>query len=154
VYSVVLWAIAGASGLHVGEEYVVPGGFLRAIRSVAPSFTNAATPRFAVLVNATFLVLALIAASIGSRNVLFSLSIAALVGVNGAGHLLGSLRLRRYMPGTVTGAALYLPLAGTAFVLAVHDEHLALGTALAAAVLGVAWNAVPALYLITHAQQT
>ncbi len=152
VYSLVLWAIVGASMLHVGEEYLSPGGFLHAMREIAPGITGAATPRFAALVNGAFLMLVVVAASLGERSLLFSLSIAALVGVNGAGHCLGSLRLRRYMPGTLTGAALYVPLCVTAYAFAIRDEDLALGVGLAAAALGLGWNAVPALYLLLHTQ--
>jgi hypothetical protein len=152
VFSVALWAIVGASALHVVEEYFYPGGFLPAIREVAPSFTEAATPRFAILVNGVFLVLVVLAAAIGGRNLLFSLSIAALVGFNGVGHCLGSLRLRRYMPGTITGAALYLPLSVAAYALATRGENLGLAVAVAAAVVGLGWNAVPPLYLFIRAQ--
>jgi Protein of unknown function with HXXEE motif len=152
VYSVALWAIVAASVLHVGEEYVYPGGFLRAMRTIAPRLAAAATPRFAMLVNGLFLVLVVAAAAIGSRSLLFSLSIAALVGVNGLGHCLGSLRLRRYMPGTFTGAALYLPLCLVAFAFAARDEDLAVGTAVAGCALGIGWNGIPPLYLLGHAR--
>jgi Protein of unknown function with HXXEE motif len=152
VYGVALWAIVGASALHVGEEYLYPGGFLRAMRAVAPRFTGAATPWFAVLVNGAFLVLVVAAAAIGTRSLLFSLSIAALVGVNGAGHCLGSLRLRRYLPGTLTGAVLYLPLCATVYLFAVRDEDLGLVTGVAAGALGLGWNAIPGLYLFVRAQ--
>lgn len=151
MYSVTLWTIVGASALHVVEEYLYPGGFLCAIREVAPRFTGAATPRFAVLVNGVFLVLVVLAAAIGGRSLLFSLSIAGLVGINGLGHCLGSLRLRRYMPGTVTGAVLYLPLSLAAYAIAIREEDLGLKVAVAAGVLGLAWNAVPPLYLFIHA---
>lgn len=152
MYNVALWAIVAASVLHVGEEYVYPGGFLRAIRTVAPRLAAAATPRFAVLVNGLFLVLAVAAATIGPRSLFFSLSIAALVGANGLGHCLASLRLRRYMPGTFTGAGLYLPLCLIAFAFAARDEDLAVGTAVAACALGIGWNAIPPLYLLGHAR--
>jgi hypothetical protein len=152
MYGVALWAIVGASGLHICEEYVYPGGFLRAMRAVAPRFTRAATPRFAVVVNGAFLVLVLAAAAIGTRSLLFSLSIAALVCVNGIGHCVASLRLGRYMPGMLTGAALYLPLGVTAYAYAAREENLTLATAVAAGALGIAWNAIPALFLFAHAQ--
>jgi hypothetical protein len=152
VYSAVLWAILGAAALHVAEEYRYPGGFLAAMRAVAPRLAGAATPALAVLVNGAFLALVLAAAAIGTRSLLFSLSVAALVAVNGAGHCLGSLRLRRYLPGTVTGAALYLPLAAAAYIAAVRDEQVGLATAVAAGVLGIAWNALPALYLVIRVQ--
>jgi hypothetical protein len=56
------------------------------------------------------------------------------------------------MPGTLTGATLYLPLSLTAYVYAARDENLTLVTAVAAGALGIAWNAIPALYLFAHAQ--
>lgn len=152
MYGAVLWAIVGASALHVGEEYLLPGGFLRAMREVAPRFAGTATPRFAVLVNGAFLVLVILAAVIGGRALLFSLSVAALVGFNGVGHCLGSLRLRSYLPGTLTGVALYLPLSVLAYVVAIHKEHLALDVVVAASVLGLAWNAIPPVYLVIRAQ--
>jgi Protein of unknown function with HXXEE motif len=153
VYGVTLWAIVVASALHVGEEYFYPGGFLKAMRAVAPRFAAAATPRFAILVNGMFLVLVVAAAAIGAGSVLFSLSIAALVGVNGLAHCLASLRARRYVPGTITGAAAYLPLCVTAYVFAVCDEDLTLATGMAAGAFGVGWNATPPLYLLIRSQR-
>jgi hypothetical protein len=100
-----------------------------------------------VLVNGVFLVVVVFAAAIGEGSLLFSLSIAALIGLNGVGHCLGSLRFGRYLPGTLTGAALYVPLSVTAYAVAIHDEHVGLGIAVAASALGLGWNAIPPLYL-------
>lgn len=46
----------------------------------------------------------------------------------------------------------YLPLAALACVLAVRDDQLGLETAVGAGALGIAWNALPALYLLTDTQ--
>jgi hypothetical protein len=49
----------------------------------------------------------------------------------------------------LTGAALYVPLSVTAYAVAIHDEHVGLGIAVAAIALGLGWNAIPPLYLFT-----
>jgi hypothetical protein len=35
----------------------------------------------------------------------------------------------------------------TAYAVAIHDEHVGLGLAVAASALGLGWNAIPPLYL-------
>lgn len=42
----------------------------------------------------------------------------------------------------------YLPLAALACVLAVREDQLGLETAVGAGALGIAWNALPRLYLL------
>jgi hypothetical protein len=56
------------------------------------------------------------------------------------------------LPGTLTGVALYLPLSVLAYVVAMHEEHLALDVVVAASALGLAWNAIPPVYLVIRAQ--
>ena len=41
----VFWALTAASGAHVVEEYLWPGGFLEAAKKVAPDvFAHSSTP--------------------------------------------------------------------------------------------------------------
>jgi hypothetical protein len=143
----IFWAFLGASVLHVTEEYGYPGGFLAGLREASPAFAPAATARFAFVINALFLALCVVAALVGARCLWLGLSIAALMLWNTLLHLGTSLKLRRYMPGTVTAVALYIPLG-----LFAYERFLASGrldpTALAVSIaLGLAWNLVPIGYL-------
>jgi hypothetical protein len=105
-----------ASLLHVGEEYVWPGGFLSFLRRVAPSFTiGVATPGLAVVVNGLMVVGLVVAALVGPAVASVALSGAALVAVNGLGHLAAAVRTRGYAPGVVTGGLVSLPVAVAAY---------------------------------------
>ena len=66
-------------------------------------------------------------------------TLAAILGINAALHLLGSLVTRTYSPGSITAAFLYLPLALYAFRQVL--PRIARGTALRAVALGVAIHA-------------
>jgi ketosteroid isomerase-like protein len=106
------WIPLAAVVLHVFEEFVWPGGFTAWYHAYRPDVARTVTPRFMIVVNAILIVLAVLAGVIGvtPRGIVIWLTIAAVVGINGVWHLQATLRGRRYSPGVVTGALLYLPI--------------------------------------------
>jgi hypothetical protein len=132
-----------AAVLHILEEYVYPGGFPDFMKGMAPRFASSITTEFAVVINGGFLLLCLSAAVFGPSTPVFSLSIAALLFINGLTHFLGSLRLRGYAPGAITGVLLYMPLAVMAYSLFLRSGELSLGQLVLSILLGVAYQAVP-----------
>lgn len=148
---VVLWLVVAASLLHVGEEYAWPGGFLAFMRRVAPSFTTGvATPAFAVAINGLMILGLVVAALVGPAVPSFALSGAALIALNGLGHLAAAVRTRGYAPGTVTGGLVYLPVAAAAFVAFAVAGRLTVGVAVVSVLLGVAYNLVPLAWFGLH----
>jgi hypothetical protein len=152
--SVLMWAVAAASVLHVGEEYAWPGGFLGFMRQTVQRYasfiaTDVLTPRFALVINALFLTLVLVAAIIAPAAPVFTLSVAGLVGLNGLGHVLGSAVLRRYVPGAGTGLVLYLPLCLLAYA-AYLGHGVSVAVALLSLAVGAGWNAIPALAMVAR----
>jgi hypothetical protein len=108
----VLWLPAAAVAAHLFEEFVWPGGFAEWYRHYPPGYTVIVTPRFLVLMNAIFVVLALVPPVLGAteRGLAFWLVVAAIAAANAVFHLVATVRGRAYSPGIVTGVALYLPL--------------------------------------------
>ncbi len=152
--SVLMWAVAAASVLHVCEEYVWPGGFLGFMRQTVQRYAPLIAPavissRFALVINALFLTLVLVAAIIAPAAPVFTLSVAGLVGLNGLGHVLGSVFLRRYVPGAGTGLLLYLPLCLLAYAAYLGDG-VSVAAALLSLAVGAGWNAIPVLAMVAR----
>lgn len=143
----VFFAILGAAILHVPEEYVYPGGFSEFMRQMALPFAPFITPKFAAVFNGLFLLLCFVAALVGQKVPVFSLSIAGLCGINAMTHVLGAARARRYAPGLLTGVFLYLPLSVLAYYLAIRSGQLSVWQGIGSVLLGLAYQAVPLSYL-------
>ena len=143
----IFFVILAAAVLHVFEEYAWPGGFPAFMRRMAPRFAPAVTTPFAVVINGAFLLLCAIATLIGPAASVFGLSVAALLIVNGLTHIGSALRAGRYAPGLVTGVLLYLPLGAYAFYAALTSGWVSPRQALTAGLLGLAYAAVPVVWL-------
>jgi Protein of unknown function with HXXEE motif len=96
--------ILTVSIIHVIEEY--NGGFVDQMKQFVPGTDLS---QF-VSINMTFIVMCFIAVIVGSSNLVYSLSIAALLFINVLFHVEGSIRLRGYNAGLVTAVVLYLPV--------------------------------------------
>ena len=124
------WAPFGAAVLHIGEEFVYPGGFASWDREYRPSFRNSITPGLHFVVNALFLVVcasvaisgmpgaAIVVAGLRLRSAVPAslsvpgwLALAALLFSNAVFHAVGTYRTKRLSPGVRTGVLLYVPLA-------------------------------------------
>jgi Protein of unknown function with HXXEE motif len=145
------WIFAGfliASILHMVEEFFFPGGFMKVIKRVNPGFAEFVTVPAAIVINALQLVLCIIVLFVGRSNLSFSLSAASLLFINGLTHLGGSIRLRGYVPGVVTGSVIYLPLSVYAFYYFAASGELNILDGVTAAWLGMLYQMVPLAYFL------
>lgn len=140
-------AILVAAVLHVLEEYAWPGGFAVFMRRMIPRFAAAITTPFAVVINSAFLLVCASAAVVGPAAPVLRLSVAALLIANAWTHIAASVRAHRYAPGLVTGMLLYLPLGLYTFQVFLGKGWVTPRQALLAALLGLAFAAVPLLWL-------
>jgi len=136
-----------AAVIHVLEEYAYPGGFSDWMKRLNPKFAPWITTRFAVIINGLFLLLCAIGAAVASRSLVFSLSIASLLFFNGLIHLAGTIRTKRYAPGVISGALLYVPLSLYAVYLFAGTGRLTLAGGVIAGLLGVLYQVIPIGYL-------
>ena len=134
--------MAIASGLHVVEEYLYPGGFLRWLRSVFPR--TAPGSLGAIIIKGAFFCLALSPLfSNAQRTPIFSLSVAGLLLANGALHLIGTLVTRHYSPGTVTSVFCYFPTSIYSLLTIAPKWHMGVPQVIGAISLGVLWQLLP-----------
>jgi hypothetical protein len=139
----VFWAITAASGAHVVEEYLWPGGFLEAAKEAAPDmFAHSSVP-IVVGVNASMIIGCIFGALLRKRSQVLGLSMASLLFQNAVIHTVGSIRLKRYMPGLATGLVLYVPLSLHAFASYRKSPGYKRSTAVSAAVLGTVLHSTP-----------
>lgn len=125
--SSVFWIFVLTSLVHVGEEYFFPGGFIQNVQRLNLRYAAFFTVPFAIAVNTAFILLVLAGALVGERSLVFSLSIAALLLINGIVHLAGTIITRHYQPGVISGLLLYMPLSITAFFLYFSTGRIEVG---------------------------
>jgi hypothetical protein len=145
------WIFAGfliASILHMVEEYFFPGGFMAVMKRMNPAIAPFVNVPMAVVINGLQLMLCIIVIFVGRSNLAFSLSAASLLFINGLAHLGGSIRLKGYVPGVITGSILYLPLSVYAFYYFTASGELNMLDAITAAWLGMLYQLVPAGYFL------
>jgi hypothetical protein len=140
--SLFLWIPLLAIAAHLVEEFIWPGGFAQWYRAYPPGSTAVVSARFLILVNAVFVVLALIPPLLGPslRAYGYWLVVAAIAGANGLFHVRATLRTRSYSPGLVTGIALYIPLAIIGGVYLLRGGLASTATALQAIAIGAAYS--------------
>jgi hypothetical protein len=133
------WAPLGAASLHIGEEFVYPGGFAEGDRHYRSSIRSSITPGLHVVMNAALLFACcsiglaglpqskLVVGGLRFRSMFPGpmavpswLAMAALLFSNAVFHLVGTFKTGRTSPGVRTGVALYMPMAvfGFAYFLA------------------------------------
>lgn len=119
----VLWVVVIGCGLHVAEEAVLD--WVSVIRPIAARFDMTVSwPDFHV-VNAVMIVGGIAGAMIGWRSPEISLMLPALTVINAVlFHIGGSLASRRFVPGTITAALVYLPVAAWTYYGASQDGVL------------------------------
>ncbi|MBK5093753.1 MAG: HXXEE domain-containing protein [Actinobacteria bacterium] len=141
--SKIFWYLAAASGAHVVEEYLWPGGFLESAKEIAPeAFEHASLP-IIFGVNASMILGCIYGALMRKRNPIHGLSMASLLFVNSLIHLGASIRMKKYVPGLVTGLVLYVPLSLHAFSAYKKSAEYKRSTAVRAAVQGLAYHSIP-----------
>jgi len=124
--------------VHLAEEWF--GGFLEWTPLALGYDISAA--RF-MIINATAFVVFLIGAIAAIRSpkmAWFSVSLAALLGLNGILHALATAGFGLYSPGVVTGLLIYIPL--SVIVLRLSASRLSAGAFRSAVVFGVVLHAI------------
>jgi hypothetical protein len=140
-----VWLFPLAYGFHIAEEYWLH--FPEWVSHFSGSFVS--KPQF-LLLNAGFWLLMIVSVvAIRARTSLAWLvaALAAILGINAAMHLLGSLVTRTYSPGSITAAFLYIPVVVYAFRQVL--PWITRGVALRAVGLGAAIHA-GAVLLAAH----
>ena len=130
------------------EEFFFPGGFMAVMKRINPTFAPFVTVPAAIVINGLQLVLCVIVLFVGRSNLAFSLSAASLLFINSVAHLGGSIRLKGYVPGVITGSVLYLPLSVYSFYYFASSGELNLIDAVTAAFLGILYQLVPPGYFL------
>jgi len=134
------------SVIHMGEEYFYPGGFMDMMKRLNPKFAPFVTVPMAVIVNGLQLLLCIVAVLVWKNALIFSMSVAGLLFINGLTHLLGSLRMKGYVPGVITGLLLYMPLSSYAYHLSIDSGRLTWNGVIVTGVLGLLYQLVPIGY--------
>jgi len=140
-------AFLAASLFHMGEEYFYPGGFMDVMKRLNPKFAPSVTVRMAVVINGMQLLLCILVVLIGRTVPLLGMSVAALLLFNGVTHLAACVRTGRYVPGVATGTVFYIPVSVHAFHVFMSAGRVSIPHILAAAALGLVYQAVPIAYL-------
>lgn len=100
------WAPLGAAALHIGEEFVYPGGFASWDREYRPAIRSSITPRLHLVVNVLLLAAC---TSVG------------ISGMPGAAIVVAGLRLRPVVPASLAVPG-WLALAALLFSNAVFHR--------------------------------
>jgi len=92
--------------------------------------------------------LCFVAIAIGKNALAFSMSVAALLLINGLMHIMGSVKVKGYAPGVITGVLLYMPLSVYAYYFSISSGQLTLNGVIATAILGLLYQVVPIGYFV------
>ena len=136
------------SVLHMGEEYFYPGGFMDIMKRLNPKFAPLVTTPMAVIINGLQLLLCIVAIVVGKNALVFGMSVAGLLFINGLMHIMGCIRVKGYAPGVITGILLYMPLSMYAYYLVISSGQLMLNGVIVSGVLGLLFQAVPIIYFV------
>jgi hypothetical protein len=129
------------------EEYFYPGGFMDVMKRLNPKFAPLVTVPMAVIINGLQLLLCICAIVIGPKVLAFSMSIAALLFINGLIHIAGCLKAKGYAPGVITGVLLYIPFSLYAYYVFVGSGRLTPNQVIVTGTVGLLYQAVPISYL-------
>jgi hypothetical protein len=127
---------------HLVEEFIWPGGFMAWDRGYRPQFSASITPRALWSINSLLVAAAILCAAMGEssrRGASLCLVLMAILGGNALFHLRAVLRTRRYSPGVVTGALLYLPACAYAYMMFFVQNGASPGLLLQSALIGAAY---------------
>ncbi len=141
-------AFLGVSLLHMGEEFVYPGGFMETIKRLNPRLAQFVTKPMAILLNGLQLLLCIAAILTGKSALVFSMSVAALLFINGLVHIFACIRAKGYAPGVITGVLLYLPLSTYSYTLFTGSNQLSASQVVYSGLLGLLYQAIPISYFV------
>lgn len=138
-----------ASLLHMGEEFFYPGGFLETIRRLNSKIAPAVNRSAAIIINSLQLLSCIVVMAIGKNALVFSMSVAALLFINGVIHVLACIKTTGYVPGVITGVLLYVPLSTFSYYHFVSSGQLSANGIALSCMLGMLYQAVPVIYFVS-----
>ena len=142
----VLLPIAGL--IHIFEEYVYPGGFQSALSKVVPKMASPFfTQKFHFAINGLFVLMCFASAFIGKTNLVLSMSVISLIFVNSMMHIRGVIITKKYYPGVISGALIYIPFAIYSYSIFLSSGQLTWVQASISFLLGVLYMGVPIIYV-------
>jgi hypothetical protein len=141
------WSLLIASTLHITEEFLWPGGFMRWYQGYRAGGAGV-TARFLIIVNAVLLIVCCKIGFLGYKKagVNYWLGIAALLCANGIWHVWASYKSHSYSPGVITGVLFYVPLATYGYVHFLRAGEASLRTAAIAGIIGGSYPFWSALF--------
>jgi hypothetical protein len=122
-----LWLLVAAYAIHVAEEWFA--GFPAWVAQIV---SRPMPPAAFVIINAVAMLLMVIGVRAAIRNEAngwIAVTIATIVLVNTASHLLGALVTQGYAPGLISAVVLYIPLGALTMMRALDQAagHIARG---------------------------
>ena len=109
----IYWLLPIFMSLHITEEFGFPGGFKKWYQDYKPDLKASMTDSYFFWVNAILLIAAImmgITTDGGFWGLRGWLVFTASLGFNAIFHIVGAIKTKKYSPGLVTSALLYLPL--------------------------------------------
>ena len=151
----IFWAPLAAAALHIFEEFVFPGGFMKWYSAYKPEIKKSISKRFLFFINLGLLILcydigALRESSINISIILW-LGVTALLAANGAWHLKAVWKTKTYSPGVVTGTVIYIPLAVYGYIYFLQTGQVSIWIAIAALIVGASYQLWSNLFHLSRA---
>jgi len=141
------WAPLAAAILHIGEEFVWPGGFYRWYRTYRAN-AKSVNRRFLIIVNVG-LVITLVEFALAARTTIGPpalLLFSALLFSNGCWHLWAGFTSHSYSPGMVSGSLVYLAVLLFEYIGWLHLGRVSGWMAALAFLAGISYPLWSALY--------
>ncbi|MBS1771546.1 MAG: HXXEE domain-containing protein [Bacteroidetes bacterium] len=95
--------------LHVTEEHLWPGGFLNWLKGFMPEMSPYINRQWSLFINAAYILLCI--AAMFNEHIAYITCFVMLI--NGILHIAGTIHTKKYCPGLITAALLYLPFSIT-----------------------------------------
>lgn len=118
IIAVLLWILPVSLCLHVIEEFIFPGGFIKWYHNYRPKFATV-TPSYYLKLNTVAIVASFILAitTNGRNGYRAFLIVCGYLSCNAIfTHIQGAVKTRQYSPGIITGSFLFLPLTVISYV--------------------------------------
>lgn len=142
------WLLVAAAIIHITEEFLWPGGFMKWFQRYHGPSAKTITPRFLIIVNLV-LVGACVNAALSVTEPIgaaYWLAMCALVASNGLWHAWAAAKSHTYSPGMITGLFVYVPLAVYGYVHFVRSGFVSVTAAVVALAIGGSYPFWDALY--------
>lgn len=106
------WLLPVVILLHIFEEFVFPGGFMKWYQTYKPAIASSIRPKFLIIVNVLLVLTALNPINLGftQEGIICWLCILSVMAVNAWFHVNGTIRSKAFSPGLITSVLLYIPL--------------------------------------------